>query len=73
MNIAPVSIQRIIKRKLRIEQCPFNATLAELGAKEGHLQIIINTIHLHHNAVAKNITLNDSIYTIADKINGNAT
>jgi hypothetical protein len=41
MNIAPIQIQRIVKRKLAIEQCPFNESLADLGAKEGHLQLIL--------------------------------
>lgn len=69
MNIAPVSIQRIVKRKLGIEQCPFNETLADLGAKEGHLLLIEQSIQLHHNATAKGITLRDTVYTITDKCN----
>lgn len=75
MNIAPVSIQRIIKRKLGIEQCPFNETLADLGAKEGHLQLILQSIQIQHNMTAlnKGITLHDSIYSMADKLNGKAT
>jgi hypothetical protein len=67
--IQPIQIQRIVKRKLGIEQCPFNFSLADLGAKEGHLQLIAHSIQLQHNVAAKNITLNDTIYTIADKLN----
>jgi hypothetical protein len=71
--IQPIQIQRIIKRKLAIEQCPFNESLADLGAKEGHLQLILQSIQIQHNVAAlnKGITLRDHIYNIADKLNDN--
>jgi hypothetical protein len=71
--VSPIQIQRIIKRKLGIEQCPFNETLADLGAKEGHLQLILQSIQIQHNAAAlnKGITLHDTIYSLTDKINEN--
>jgi len=75
MNIAPIQIQRIIKRKLAIEQCPYNETLADLGAKEGHLQLILQSIQIQHNVAAlnKKITLHDSIYSMVNKLNGKTT
>jgi hypothetical protein len=73
--IQSIQIQRIIKRKLGIEQCPFNESLADLGAKEGHLQLILQSIQIQHNVAAlnKKITLHDSIYSMADKLNGKTT
>jgi hypothetical protein len=72
MNIAPIQIQRIVKRELAIEQCPFNESLADLGAKEGQLQLILQSIQIQHNvaALSKGITLHDSIYSMVDKLNG---
>jgi hypothetical protein len=69
--IRSIQIQRIIKRKLAIEQCPYNESLADLGAKEGHLQLILQSIQIQHNvsALNKGITLHDSIYAMADKLN----
>ena len=71
--VSPIQIQRIIKRKLGIEQCPFNETLADLGAKEGHCLLIEQSIQTQHNATAKGITLRDTVYSITDKVNGKAT
>ncbi|MFO0359391.1 MAG: hypothetical protein ACK50N_02740 [Flavobacteriales bacterium] len=73
--IQPIQIQRIIKRKLGLETCPFNESLADLGAKEGHLQLILQSIQIQHNvaALSKGITLHDSIYLMADKLNGKTT